>query len=223
MSGLIDTTEMYLKTIYELEEDGVPALRARIVERLGHSGPTVSQTVARMERDGLVALTDHRRLSFTDEGRRRATSVVRRHRLAECLLVGPLGLELGQVHQEACRWEHVMSEYVSERLAAVLEDPEVDPFGNLVPSLDDDKSLRDPRGLSCSELRVSAEAKKCVLIRIGEPLQAERSILDQMISIGALPEKEVMIRRENRYILLETPSGEVSIPVALAMHLFVRD
>ena len=54
MSGLIDTTEMYLRTILELEEEGVVPMRARIAERLDHSGPTVSQTVARMERDGLV-------------------------------------------------------------------------------------------------------------------------------------------------------------------------
>ena len=59
MSELIDTTEMYLKTVYELEEDGVPPLRARIVERLDHSGPTVSQTVARMERDGLISREAH--------------------------------------------------------------------------------------------------------------------------------------------------------------------
>ena len=113
MTELIDTTEMYLKTVYELEEDGVPPLRARIVERLDHSGPTVSQTVARMERDGLIKVADDRSLELTDEGRRRATDVIRKHRLAERLLLDVIGIERRFVHEEACRWEHVMSEQVS--------------------------------------------------------------------------------------------------------------
>ena len=75
MADLIDTTEMYLKTILELEEDGVTPLRARIVDRLGHSGPTVSQTVARMERDGLLHVMGDRRLELTEEGRAHATEV----------------------------------------------------------------------------------------------------------------------------------------------------
>ena len=109
MSGLIDTTEMYLRTILELEEEGVVPMRARIAERLDQSGPTVSQTVARMERDGLVQVAGDRHLELTDEGRRLATRVMRKHRLAECLLVDVIGLEWEQVHAEACRWEHVMS------------------------------------------------------------------------------------------------------------------
>ena len=69
MNELIDTTEMYLRTIYELEEEGVVPLRARIAERLAQSGPTVSQTVARMERDGLVVVAGDRHLELTDAGR----------------------------------------------------------------------------------------------------------------------------------------------------------
>ena len=123
MSDLIDTTEMYLKTVYELEEEGVVPLRARIAERLGHSGPTVSQTVARMERDGLLVLTGTRQLRLTDEGRARATMVMRKHRLAERLLTDVVGLEWPFVHEEACRWEHVMSERVERRLARPARPP----------------------------------------------------------------------------------------------------
>ena len=100
MSELIDTTEMYLKTVYELEEDGVLPLRARIVERLDHSGPTVSQTVARMERDGLMKVAEDRLLELTEEGRRRATEVIRKHRLAERLLLDVIGLDRRLVHEE---------------------------------------------------------------------------------------------------------------------------
>src|SRR5690606_2837403 len=85
MTDLVDTTEMYLRTILDLEEEGIVPLRARISERLGHSGPTVSQTIGRMERDGLVVVEGDRHLVLTVEGRRRALHVMRKHRLAERL------------------------------------------------------------------------------------------------------------------------------------------
>src|ERR1700755_1186281 len=103
---------MYLRTVYELEEEGVTPLRARIAERLRQSGPTVSQTVARMERDGYLTVEGDRHLQLTDEGRHRAIAVMRKHRLAECLLVDVIQLPWEDVHIEACRWEHVMSEAV---------------------------------------------------------------------------------------------------------------
>jgi DtxR family Mn-dependent transcriptional regulator len=83
--GLIDTTEMYLRTVFELEEQGIVPLRARIAERLGQSGPTVSETVARMERDGLLRVAEDRRLALSETGRTLAVRVIRKHRLAECL------------------------------------------------------------------------------------------------------------------------------------------
>ena len=119
-SDLIDTTEMYLRTVYELEEEGVVPLRARIAERLNQSGPTVSQTVARMERDGLVHVADDRHLELTDTGRHEAIGVMRKHRLAERLLTDVIGLDWEDVHIEACRWEHVMSEAVERRIVALL-------------------------------------------------------------------------------------------------------
>ena len=141
MNELIDTTEMYLRTIYELEEEGVVPLRARIAERLGQSGPTVSQTVARMERDGLVVVAGDRHLELTDAGRGRAVSVMRKHRLAERLLTDVIGLEWELVHAEACRWEHVMSEAVERKLVQLLDNPTISPYGNPIPGLDE---LRRP-------------------------------------------------------------------------------
>ena len=137
VSGLIDTTEMYLRTVYELQEEGVVPLRARIAERLGHSGPTVSQTVARLERDGLLHVEGDRHLEFTDDGRAMAVRVMRKHRLAECLLVQVLGLPWESVHAEACRWEHVMSEDVERSILTLLGSPTESPFGNPIPGLDE--------------------------------------------------------------------------------------
>ena len=134
---LIDTIEMYLRTIFELEEEGAVPLRARIAERLMQSVPTVSQTVARMARDGLVTVEGDRRLELTPAGRVIATRVMRKHRLAECLLVDVIGLEWELVHEEACRWEHVMSDHVEQKLLAMLDDPLDSPYGNPIPGLDE--------------------------------------------------------------------------------------
>src|SRR6187402_2183243 len=137
MSDLIDTTEMYLRTIYELIEDGVTPMRARIAEQLGHAGPTVSQTVARMERDGLVVVSGDRHLELTAEGEAIAVRVMRKHRLAELLLTDVVGLELPYVHEEACRWEHVMSDRVERRLIEMLGSPKRSPYGNPIPGLEE--------------------------------------------------------------------------------------
>lgn len=136
MKHLVDTTEMYLRTIYELEEEEITPLRARIVERLEQSGPTVSQTVARMERDGLLIVKPDRSLQLTDEGRKTAIAVMRKHRLAELLLTDVLKLDINQVHDEACRWEHVMSSAVEKRVFELLDHPTESPFGNPIPGLE---------------------------------------------------------------------------------------
>jgi DNA-binding transcriptional ArsR family regulator len=114
MSDLIDTTEMYLRTIFELSEEGIVPMRARITERLGQSGPTVSQTVARMQRDGLVEIDeDDRHLVLTESGAALATQVMRKHRLAECLLVDAdpdspgLDLPLGIPEGSGVRWSQI--------------------------------------------------------------------------------------------------------------------
>lgn len=222
MADLIDTTEMYLKTILELEEDGVTPLRARIVDRLGHSGPTVSQTVARMERDGLLHVMGDRRLELTPEGRARATEVLRKHRLAECLLLDVIGLEWAQVHDEACRWEHVMSDAVEERLVELLHDPNVDPYGNPLPGMGGSERMHS------AELAVrSLESGVLTLGRIGEPNQADAEVLAAFDELGLRPGARVGLSAHGDVVRVSAfgESGEVmgylTIPMALAAHLFV--
>ena len=126
---------MYLRCVLELEEDGVIPLRARIADRLGQSFPTVSQTVARMQRDGLVTVTGDRTIELTPPGRSAAIRVMRKHRLAECLLASVLGLDWELVHDEACRWEHVMSDAVERRVLDILGHPAQSPYGNPIPGV----------------------------------------------------------------------------------------
>jgi len=190
VSDLIDTTEMYLRTILELEEDGVVPMRARIVELLSQAGPTVSQTIARMQRDGLVELADDRSLRLTDAGRARAVAVLRRHRLAERLLVDVIGLDLALVHEEACRWEHVISSDVERRLVELVSDPTISPFGNQVPGLAALGSTRDgagtdpPPAVSVRDLVADADV---VVLRFGEPLQSLQPLLAEVLAAGIAP------------------------------------
>ena len=172
---LIDTTEMYLRCVMELEEDGVIPMRARIAGRLGQSFPTVSQTVARMQRDGLVSVTADRRIELTPEGRSAAIRVMRKHRLAECLLADVLGLDWQLVHDEACRWEHVMSEAVERRVLDILGHPAQSPYGNPIPGVgelgDDETGASSPDTIALSA--VPDTATNVVVRRIGEPVQSD--------------------------------------------------
>lgn len=144
MTPLIDATEMYLRTVWELEEEGITPIRARLVERLSLSAPAVSETVARLEEEGLMGITPSRTLELTEYGRKLAVGVMRKHRLAELLLTDMIGMDWEYVHNEACRWEHVMSDAAEERIAAVLGDPSTCPHGNPIP---DPSSPAEPAAL----------------------------------------------------------------------------
>ena len=199
MNDLVDTTEMYLRTIYDLEEEGVVPLRARIAERLEQSGPTVSQTVARMERDGLLRVAGDRHLELTDKGRELATSVMRKHRLAERLLVDIIGLPWEEVHAEACRWEHVMSEDVERRLVQVLDNPTVSPFGNPIPGLNVlgmDQAHTDHDGTNLVRLtELPAGNSVAVVVRqLTEHVQGDAALIGRLKEAGVVPNARVMVK-----------------------------
>ncbi len=229
MTDLIDTTEMYLRTIFELEEEGITPLRARIAERLGHSGPTVSQTVARMERDGLVQVAGDRHLELSAHGRLLATRVMRKHRIAERLLVDVIGLEWEYVHDEACRWEHVMSDRVERKILAILPDHLESPYGNPIPGLDE---LGEPGevvdfrlGLSTLDEVAVEEPTAVVVRRIGEPVQVDHEALALLTNAGLLPGQPARVRRDGTRIVVCREGAEestgVSLPVDIAGHVFV--
>ena len=226
VSDLIDTTEMYLRTIYELVEEGITPLRARIAERLHQSGPTVSQTVARMERDGLLTVEGDRHLELTGEGQRLATRVMRKHRLAERLLVDVIGLDWELVHAEACRWEHVMSETVERRLIELLDHPVESPYGNPIPGLDElgesDAGEGFMEGLSpLSQVPIADEAR--VLIRrISEEMQKDELLMGALRRVGALPDKTITVARTEEGVLVGSGGETAEIFPEAADHIFVR-
>ncbi|MFD8209786.1 metal-dependent transcriptional regulator [Streptomyces sp. NPDC059695] len=226
MSGLIDTTEMYLRTILELEEEGVVPMRARIAERLDQSGPTVSQTVARMERDGLVAVASDRHLELTEEGRRLATRVMRKHRLAECLLVDVIGLEWEQVHAEACRWEHVMSEAVERRVLELLRHPTESPYGNPIPGLEElgekaeAEAFLDDSMVSLADLDASG-GKTVVVRRIGEPIQTDAQLMYTLRRAGVQPGSVVSVSESPGGVLVGSSGEAAELDAEVAAHVFV--
>lgn len=226
MSDLIDTTEMYLRTIYELGEEGVPPLRARIAERLHQSGPTVSQTVARMERDGLVSVHPDRHLVLSEKGMTLATRVMRRHRLAERLLTDVIGLDWHLVHEEACRWEHVISTDVERRLVAILDHPVKSPYGNPIPALQElgIDAVAEPflAGTELLSLRLAdGRAHEVVVVRMSEHLQNDPTTLGALERAGAVPGVPVRAVMAGRNLLIGDGAAEVMVPGHTAEHLFV--
>jgi DtxR family transcriptional regulator, Mn-dependent transcriptional regulator len=209
MNDLVDTTEMYLRTIYDLEEEGVVPLRARIAERLEQSGPTVSQTVSRMERDGLLRVAGDRHLELTDKGRTLAIAVMRKHRLAERLLVDVIGVPWEDVHAEACRWEHVMSEDVERRLYQVLNKPTTSPFGNPIPGLAELGVDLSSGGDGINLVRLTelpAGPPVAVVVRqLTEHVQGDVGLIGRLKEAGVVPNARVTVK--------SSPAGGVTIVI----------
>jgi len=229
LADLIDTTEMYLRTILELEEEGQVPMRARISERLGHSGPTVSETVNRMSRDGLVVVSDDRHLELTSTGRTDAIRVMRKHRLAERLLADVIGLEWEFVHEEACRWEHVMSEQVERKILELISTKDVSPYGNPIPGLEELGVPANPAfsdGVTCltAVLAEAGSAESLVLRRIGEPLQIDPEFLANLKRVGLVPGARISAEHQGgRILVTETGAIEgLALDHDLAAHLFVQ-
>jgi DtxR family transcriptional regulator, Mn-dependent transcriptional regulator len=227
MTDLVDTTEMYLRTILDLEEEHIVPLRARISERLGHSGPTVSQTIARMERDGLVIVEGDRHLALTDDGRSKATHVLRKHRLAERLLADVIGLDWAYVHDEACRWEHVMSEQVERRVLEMLGHPTESPYGNPIPGLaelGDAPAARFMDGVvNIVELAPAGGGEVSVTIRrLAEPVQFEPELLQQLQNAGVVPGAMATISTLGSYILVQVDGfvDGLELPIEVAVHIY---
>ena len=229
MSDLIDTTEMYLRTVLELEEEGITPMRARIVERLDHSGPTVSQTVSRMERDGLLTVGPDRSLVLTAAGRERAVQVMRKHRLAERLLADVIGLDLARVHDEACRWEHVMSEQVERRLVDLLHSPRYSPYGTPIPGLgalgveETPPTAAHPSLLDAA--RGTPDEVRTVAL-LPEVVQADAAVLGVLSDVGVLTGTQVRARTDGQVVRVEVPatgrSAELDLRTAAAIRVLAR-
>ena len=222
MNDLVDTTEMYLRTILELEEEGVVPLRARIAERLRQSGPTVSQTVARMERDGLLTVEGDRHLALTDEGRRHAVSVMRKHRLAELLLVDVIGMPYEEAHAEACRWEHVMSDAVEVKVYELLGRPSRSPYGNPIPGLDElDAAAAPAEDTEERHLATPGVSGEVVVSRLCESIQIDTPLLHQLHEAGVDPGARVTVEQSADAIKVLSAGASLQLTKDAASRVFI--
>ena len=216
-AGHHPAVEQYLETILELEELGIVPLRARLVERLGVSAPAVSETVKRLEREGYLTLDSDRVMHLSESGRAYGTSMLRRHRLAELLLVDVLKVPWSQVHEEACRLEHAISPILEEHLVALLGDPGTCPHGNPIPG---SANTVDPGPLA--PLSTVAPGTSCVVWRIDENLQTKLVSMRALEAGRLLPgQRGVVVDAGEGRVRLEVDGQEVVLDGAVADELYV--
>lgn len=170
--------EEYCEAVFELHEDDVDVIQARIADRLNVSRPAVSEMIRRMEHEGLVEVG--RAIRLTAAGTRLAEQVVRRHRLAERLLTDILGLSWAEAHQEAGKWEHIISDNVEAALIRLLEDPTTCPHGNPIPG----SNYRAPDTVALADLGVG---DGFTVNRIPEELEFTPGLLDFLEEAALLP------------------------------------
>ena len=171
--------EEYCEAIWELKEDDVDVIQARVAERLHVSRPAVSEMMKRMHGEGFVQL-DGSVINLTADGRRLAEQVVRRHRLAERLLTDILGLSWADAHLEAGKWEHVISDPVERAINRLLDNPTTCPHGNPIPG----SSYAAPATVALSDIAVGAEF---TVTRIPEELEFTPGLLDFLEDASVLP------------------------------------
>jgi DtxR family Mn-dependent transcriptional regulator len=214
VTGYHPPVEEYLETIQSLTEEGTPVIQARIAERLGRSAPSVSEMLERLAADGYVVRSG-RRFELTGRGRTLADSVIRKHRLAERLLVDVIGLPWHKAHMEAGRWEHVISDEVERRLVELLGNPTTCPHGNPIP------------GSGPVEAQVSlAEVepgRKVRLERITEEVELDMASLEYLDRHGAIPGREALVqaRGADGTTTLEIDGHPVDLSPAICQQLFV--
>jgi DtxR family Mn-dependent transcriptional regulator len=215
--GFHPPVEEYLETIQSLVEEGTPVIAARIAQRLGRSAPTVSEMLDRLAADGYL-LRAGRSIELTPEGRQLADSVIRKHRLAERLLVDVIGLPWHKAHIEAGKWEHVMSDEVEEHLVALLGNPETCPHGNPIPGSATEATLRGQVVLDSVKPGVAVR-----LARITEEVELDYESLAYLGENGVVPGRTAVVkdRAPDGTVTLLIEGSTVVLGRALCKQVFV--
>ena len=209
--------EDYLKALYHLHGDSRPVPTRELAQRLGISSPSVSEMVTRLSAQGLVEHDRYRGQQLTREGRKVALELVRHHRLLEMFLVQVLGYSWDEVHEEAERLEHVISERMEQRIFELLGRPELDPHGHAIPTLAGKVRPVSERPLS------ECRAGERVIVQGVSDDDPER--LRELERRGLLPGTNVVVVAPSKYegpIDVRMKGRRVSVPLGLARALFVE-
>jgi DtxR family Mn-dependent transcriptional regulator len=181
-----------------------------------------------MERDRLLHVSGDRHLELTEAGRRKAMRVMRKHRLAERLLLDVIGLEWQFVHEEACRWEHVMSERVERKLYAMLGGVLESPYGNPIPGLDElggpgaaAPGVREGLRALSDVVEATPVPARFVVRRLGETIQTDAELMARLADAGVVPGSGVSATRQGNTLSVRGDAGEVALSLVVAAHVFV--
>jgi DtxR family transcriptional regulator, Mn-dependent transcriptional regulator len=210
--------EDYLKSLYLLGGDAHPVPTRELAQRLGISSPSVSEMVTRLSAQGLVEHDRYRGQQLTKEGRKVALELVRHHRLLEMFLVQVLGFGWDEVHDEAERLEHVISERMEQRIFEILGQPELDPHGHAIPSLTGKVKASSHRQLSDSRVGERVTVQGVSDEDAGKLRELERR--------GLVPGTKLVILAASEFegpIEVRVRGKRESVPLGLARAVFVAE
>jgi DtxR family Mn-dependent transcriptional regulator len=213
------TVEDYLLSVYTMTSEGRSVIAARLAESLEVAPPTVTATLHRMARDGLIEMNRNKEVLLTETGQHRAETMVRRHRLAERLLTDILGLDWADAHEEAHRFEHVISQRVEERILAVLGDPTTCPHGSPIPGTGARVAVDAIR------LQTVPTGSHIAIERVSEEAENNRDLLGFFQRSGLLPGREFDVHEVEPYndvILLKRDEETIPVGMTAAQKLWVR-
>jgi len=207
--------EEYLETVLELDEDGVVVTQARLADRLGHSAPTVSQMVRRLVADGYLEVSN-RVVALTERGQGEAERVVRKHRLAERLLTDVIGLAWDKAHEEAGKWEHVISDEVEALLVTLLGNPSTCPHGNPIPGVRAESKVLSALGDCRPGDRIRLE-------RVTEQVEVDQAALSYLATHRFIPgtDAEIRTKAPDGTVVLDLDGSSIAVGPFLASQLYV--
>ena len=208
--------EEYCECIFELHEDNLDVIQARVADRLSVSRPSVSEMIKRMEAEGLIRLRGTK-IVLTDEGTVLATKVVRRHRIAERFLTDILGLSWATAHHEAGKWEHVLSAEVEAAMNRVLNNPTTCPHGNSIPG----SAHRDVHMTSLADIQIGLPY---IVGRITEELEHKTGVLEFLESVNLVvgTTATVTARGEDGNLTVRINDDEVTIDSFIGNRVLVN-
>jgi DtxR family transcriptional regulator, Mn-dependent transcriptional regulator len=221
-----EVTEEYVETIYNMAMEGDIVIGARLAEKFRVAPPTVTETLKRMLRDGLVEMDARRQVTLTERGNQLAEAVLRRHRLTERFLVDMLGMQWHEVHEEAHRLEHRISGAVEQRVVATLDYPTTCPHGNPIPGnvpsartyLADQHAIRLPR---------ATPGEDVTILCVSEVVEDEQELISYLHDRGLTPGTLVRLAQlvpegdDDGIVVLHVNGDEVRLPARVAYSLWV--
>jgi len=204
-----ETAEEYLEAIYKLREEGQPVALSALAERLEISPVSVNEMVRKLVELELILYEPYKGVSLTPVGQAKALAVIRRHRLWERFLTDVLGLSWDQVHEEACRLEHITSPMVEERLAQFLGEPETCPHGHPLPTSEGEMAIE--AGCPLAELTAG---QKAIVLRVPE---GDDDLLRYLASLGLEPQATVQVKAVAPF------QGPLTVQVGEARHVLGKE